>query len=143
LNISQFSKDDGPEVWVWYKNTNKIKDLSNNDIKKNTWGFTHLKRKEASTSKFKVKTIDSLGVLSNIAVISSMTLTTITSAITMKSMMPAIITFLSYQKLYTLTIIETVDDYFWWFLFYFKYTYIENMWVTMGGDEFGNLNDQK
>jgi len=86
--------------------------LSNNDIKKNTWGFTHLKRKEASTSKFKVKTIDSLGVLSNIAVISSMTLTTITSAITMKSMMPAIITFLSYQKLYTLTIIETVDDYF-------------------------------
>ena len=72
-----------------------------------------------------------------------MTLTTITTAVTSKSLMPAIITFISYQKLYSLTIIETVDDYFRRFLYYFKYTFMENMWTSEGGSKIGDLNDSK
>ena len=116
--------------------------MAGNDIRKNSWGFTNLKYKQVSTSKYKVGTINGLGIMSNIFIISSMALTSITTAVTSKSLMPAIIIFLSYQKLYTLTIIETVDDYFRRFLYYFKYTYVENMWTTMGGNKFGDLNNQ-
>jgi len=84
-----------------------------------------------------------LGVTSNIFLISSMAIITVTNAFTSKSIMPAMTIFFSFQKLFTLSVIDTPDDLIRRFLQYFSYTYVENQWFRMGGDSFASHGERK
>ena len=117
----------GPEVRVRYMNTDMIKDINQKEIWYNTWAFTNLKRKFWNTNtKDRINTISSLGIMSNIGIISCLTLGSVTSVITQKTIMPYMIMFISVQKLYTSIIMETSDSTFRWYLQYFKFSYLEN-----------------
>ena len=96
VEIPEFDKNDGPQIRVWYKNTDKLADVYGNKLRNFTWGFTNLNRMDDGYSPYKYRTMRGLGITSNLFLITSMALVTITNAFTAKSIMPAVTIFFSF-----------------------------------------------
>ena len=115
-------------VAVRYQNTGKIKDIDSRgpfDALENTWGFTFLIEKDWNTDPYE-QHAEAMGIANNFFLYSAVVLNIVTSAVTSKSMMPAVLIVINQQKLYLTSVIETEEPYFRRFLYSMKLTFFEN-----------------
>ena len=127
LSITREQKYTGPEVRVRHMNSDKIVGQTNGDkLKGNAWGWTYLDVKDFNANPGERQELSAfVGITSNVLIWSSIGLSAVTSLITAKTMLPAAIAFISYQKLYLLSLVDVKDNIFRRSLSYFSYTFGE------------------